>query len=133
MTLLWSQYTSEDGVDRALIDDAMQLDVGEEMRFSVLWRPDRIDSIIHSMHSLFYILLKSHWHPDVEGTEETPADVTQPHMPLLRIEPTVEAGAPLIIESEDEDSDDEDEDKDVVEDKDDDDGPGHLDDDEGGA
>ena len=60
MTLLRSQYTSEDGVDRALIDDAMQLDVGEEMRFSVLWRPDRINSIIHGIHSLFYILLKSH-------------------------------------------------------------------------
>ncbi len=54
-------------------------------------------------------------------------------MPLPRIEPIVEAGAPLIIESEDEDSDDEDEDKDVVEDEDDNDGPGHLDDDEGGA
>ena len=85
------------------------------------------------MYSLFYILLKSHWHPDVEGTEETLADVTQPHMPLPRIEPIVEASAPLIIESEDEDSDDEDEDKDVVEDEDDDDGPRHLDDDKGGA
>lgn len=60
MTLLRSQYTSEDSVDRALIDDAMQLDVGEEMRFSVLWRPDRIDSIIQGIHSLFYVLLKSH-------------------------------------------------------------------------
>ena len=60
MTLLRSQYISEDGVDRALINDAMQLDMGEEMRFSVLWRPDRINSIIHGMYSLFYILLKSH-------------------------------------------------------------------------
>ncbi len=54
-------------------------------------------------------------------------------MPLLRIEPIVEASAPLIIESEDKDSDDKDKDKDVVEDEDDDNGPGHLDDDEGGA
>ncbi len=54
MTLLRSQYTSEDGVDRALIDDAMQLDVGEEMRFSVLWRPDRIDSIIHGTVCILY-------------------------------------------------------------------------------
>jgi len=54
-------------------------------------------------------------------------------MPLLRIEPIVEASAPLIIESEDEDSDDKDKDKDVVEDKDDDDGPRYLDDDKRGA
>ena len=54
-------------------------------------------------------------------------------MPLLRIEPTVEAGTPLIIESEDEDSDDKDKDKDVAEDKDNNNGPGHLDDDKGGA
>ncbi len=54
-------------------------------------------------------------------------------MPLLRIEPIVEASAPLIIELEDEDSDDEDKDKDVVEDKDDNNSPRHLDDNEGGA
>ena len=54
-------------------------------------------------------------------------------MPLPRIEPIVEASTPLIIELEDEDSDDKDEDKDVTEDEDDDDGPGHLDDDKGGA
>jgi hypothetical protein len=46
LTLLRSQYQSEDEVDAELIKEAMESDIVDGIRNSVLWRPDRFDGQI---------------------------------------------------------------------------------------
>jgi hypothetical protein len=56
LTLLRSSYTSEDAVDRALIDEAMQLDI-LAFRHSILWRPDEYNRHIEEGKILIILLV----------------------------------------------------------------------------
>jgi hypothetical protein len=65
LTLLRSQYQSEDEVDAELIKEAMESDIVDGIRNSVLWRPDRFDGQIAGKLSglilfLYLILTKIH-------------------------------------------------------------------------
>jgi hypothetical protein len=56
LTLLQSAYQSEDERDAELIKDAMASDIVDIMRNSVLWRPDRIDSLVAGKLSTFVLI-----------------------------------------------------------------------------
>lgn len=57
LTLLRSQYQSEDEIDTKLVASAMELDIVSTMRNSILWRPDRFDGHVEGKNSLAYCLL----------------------------------------------------------------------------
>ena len=57
LTLLRSQYQSEDEVDAELIKEAMESDIIDGMRNSVLWRPDRFEGQMAGKQSVLIIFL----------------------------------------------------------------------------
>lgn len=57
LTLLRSQYQSEDEIDTKLVASAMELDIVSTMRNSILWRPDRFDGHMEGKSSLAYGLI----------------------------------------------------------------------------
>jgi len=56
LTLLRSAYQSEDKRDAELIKNAMESDIVDTMRNSVLWRPDRIDGLIAGKLSILVLI-----------------------------------------------------------------------------
>lgn len=57
LTLLRSQYQSEDEIDTKLVASAMELDIVSTMRNSILWRPDRFDGRVEGENFFAYCLL----------------------------------------------------------------------------
>ena len=57
MTLLRSQYQSEDKVNAKLIKEAIESDIVDGIRNSVLWRPDRFKGQMAGKQSVLILFL----------------------------------------------------------------------------
>lgn len=56
LTLLRSQYQSEDEIDTKLVASAIELEIVSTIRNSILWRPNRFDGHVEGKSSLVYCL-----------------------------------------------------------------------------